>query len=199
MDITKACRDKDKLKPVAQKALNLFLLECDKQNLNELIVETLRTKERQYYLACQGRTSEQAKAMGVPSSYANKYCNPKAQQVTWTLNSNHLDGMAFDFCKNVKGQEYSDKAFFTKCGKIVSDLGLEWGGSFGDSPHVQVPTNWKPPKLECEISKVKIKLNGVIKEVDAINVEGHNYIKLQDIRDGKIHIGYDGVPIVEAR
>lgn len=46
---------------------------------------------------------------------------------------------------------------------------------------------------------IKIKLNGVIKEVESINKDGHNFIKLQDLRDDKIHIGYDGMPIVEIK
>ncbi|MGL4450466.1 MAG: hypothetical protein ACRCTZ_04665, partial [Sarcina sp.] len=97
MDITKACRDINELNPIAKKACVLFLEECKKQNLNVIITETLRKKERQYYLACQGRTISQAKAMGVPNDFATKYCNPSAKQVTWTTNSKHLDGWAFDF------------------------------------------------------------------------------------------------------
>lgn len=190
-NLIKQCRDKAMLKAIAQKALELFLEECARQNLNVLIVETLRTKERQYYLACQGRTAAQAIAMGVPKSFAEQYANPSVKQVTWTLNSNHLDGMAFDFCKNIKGQEYADKTFFNKCGKIVAELGLEWGGSFGDSPHVQVPQNWKSLKEEYKVEKQKINLNGVVKEVAAVKIGDNNFIKLQDLRDDKIVIGYD--------
>ena len=159
-DLIKQCRDVKKLSAQAQKAYALFMEECERQKLNVLIVETLRTKERQYFLACQGRTVPQAKAMGVPATFAEKYANPSEKQVTWTLDSNHLGGMAFDFCKNVKGQEYSDKAFFNKCGEIVSDLGLEWGGAFGDSPHVQVPKGWKEPiiKEDEELKKAVTKI-----------------------------------------
>lgn len=159
-DLTKQCRDIKQLSAQAQKACALFMEECERQKLNVLIVETLRTKERQYYLACQGRTVAQAKAMGVPVTFAEKYANPSQKQVTWTLDSNHLGGMAFDFCKNVKGQEYSDKAFFNKCGKIASELGLEWGGAFGDSPHVQVPKGWKEPviKEDPELKKAVTKI-----------------------------------------
>ncbi|MCM1136334.1 MAG: M23 family metallopeptidase [Clostridium sp.] len=47
--------------------------------------------------------------------------------------------------------------------------------------------------------KIKLRLNGVEKEVQAIEKGGHNYVKLQDLRDGRIDISYDakaGVPIV---
>ena len=49
-------------------------------------------------------------------------------------------GLAFDICKNVKEQEYSDAAFFARCGAIGKSMGFEWGGdwkSFVDKPHFQ--------------------------------------------------------------
>jgi murein DD-endopeptidase MepM/ murein hydrolase activator NlpD len=54
-----------------------------------------------------------------------------------------------------------------------------------------------------EVEKIiKIKLNGKVKEVTAIEKDGNNYIKLQDLRDGKIEIGYDStakLPIINAK
>ena len=44
--------------------------------------------------------------------------------------------------------------------------------------------------------------DGVEKEVTAIEKDGHNYVKLQDLRDSHIDIGYDsgaGVPIVAVK
>ena len=52
---------------------------------------------------------------------------------------------------------------------------------------------------EYKVEKVKIDLNRKIKEVDAINKDGHNYVKLQDLRDDKIEIGYDKIPIVRVK
>lgn len=49
-------------------------------------------------------------------------------------------GLAFDFCKNVKGQEYADLDFFHRAGEIGEKIGFEWGGrwkSFPDRPHLQ--------------------------------------------------------------
>ena len=49
-------------------------------------------------------------------------------------------GLAFDFCKNVKGQEYADLDFFRRAGEIGEKIGFEWGGrwrSFPDRPHLQ--------------------------------------------------------------
>lgn len=51
-----------------------------------------------------------------------------------------------------------------------------------------------------EVEKtIKIRLNGVDKQVTAIEKGGYNYVKLQDLRDNMIDIGYDakaGVPVV---
>jgi murein DD-endopeptidase MepM/ murein hydrolase activator NlpD len=53
-----------------------------------------------------------------------------------------------------------------------------------------------------EVEKqIKIRLNGVEKTVTAIEKNGNNYVKLQDLRDSKISIGYDEaakIPVVAA-
>ena len=49
---------------------------------------------------------------------------------------------------------------------------------------------------------IKIRLNGVDKQVTAIEKGGYNYVKLQDLRDSHIDIGYDakaGVPVVAVK
>lgn len=55
---------------------------------------------------------------------------------------------------------------------------------------------------EHEVKKVKININGKVKEVNAINKDGNNYIKLQDLRDDKIIIDYDStakIPVVKVK
>lgn len=44
---------------------------------------------------------------------------------------------------------------------------------------------------EYKVTKAIVIINGVEKEVNVINVDGNNFIKLQDLRDDKIVIGYD--------
>lgn len=65
---------------------------------------------------------------------------------------------------------------------------------------VDYPEKFKDFKAEVEakmkgseniVTKAKVVINGVEKEVNVINVEGNNFIKLQDLRDDKITIGYD--------
>ena len=47
--------------------------------------------------------------------------------------------------------------------------------------------------------QIKIKLNGVTKQVNVIEKSGYNYIKLQDLRDEQIEVDYDGVPVVRVK
>lgn len=52
------------------------------------------------------------------------------------------------------------------------------------------------------MKKLDIKLNGVVKTVAAIECGGNNYVKLQDLRDDCISIGYDAekkLPTVSVR
>lgn len=132
---TKACRDISALSPVAQRACRAFLRECEKEGLSVLITETYRSQVRQDYLYAQGRTRA-------------------GKVVTWTRNSRHTGRMAWDICKNVKGQEYADAAFFAKCGAIAKRLGITWGGTWDtpDKPHFEVTKDWKG-KEESEVVK----------------------------------------------
>lgn len=48
--------------------------------------------------------------------------------------------------------------------------------------------------------KITIRLNGVEKQVTAIEKDGHNYVMLQDLRDGRISVDFDAsvkVPVIE--
>lgn len=54
--------------------------------------------------------------------------------------------------------------------------------------------------IGSNISKLQIKLNGKLKEIDAINIEGTNYVKLRDLGDEKIKVSYDSekkLPIIK--
>ena len=99
------------------------LLElCRQQGLNVLIAQTKRDNEYQSELYAQGRTK--------PGSIVT---NSK----TTTF---HGAGLAFDFCKNVKGHEYDDPVFFEDVAAVAKAMGFSWGGdwkSFPDKPHLQ--------------------------------------------------------------
>lgn len=55
-------------------------------------------------------------------------------------------GLAFDICKNVKGEEYSDGAFWEAVSRIGKAMGFTWGGDWKmvDKPHFQ----WDGPNHE---------------------------------------------------
>lgn len=129
--VTQACRDVDALQPVAQKALRLLFQECYKAGITDVFVtETLREQERQNYLYAQGRTRP-------------------GNVVTWTLNSNHTPGLAWDIAVAPPKGLY-DKTTIDRVGAIAGKLGIEWGGTWKapnyDAPHFQVSKNWTMPK-----------------------------------------------------
>lgn len=90
---------------------------CEEIGLNVLVTETVRDEEYQIYCYEQGYSKAKRPAF-------------HAQGI----------GLAFDFCKNVKGHEYDDLEFFRQAGELGEKIGFEWGGrwtSFPDRPHLQ--------------------------------------------------------------
>ena len=90
---------------------------CKTAGLAVLVTGTVRDDEYQLY--CYNNGTSQSKT---PSFHGVKA------------------GLAFDFCKNVKGHEFDDLAFFQKAAAIAKQMGFEWGGdwkSFPDRPHIQ--------------------------------------------------------------
>lgn len=171
MSVTTACRNIDELLPTAQKACRLFLDECKKEGLNVCITETYRSQDRQNYLYEQGRSRA-------------------GNILTWTKNSKHTGRMAWDICKNVKRQEYSDAAFFKKCGAVAKRLGITWGGSWKtpDMPHFEVDKNWKYEGDEVEIIKDTVIVGNKEYTVDMIRQDGLTFIKARDIAKA---LGYE--------
>ena len=97
---------------------------CREAGLNVLVTSTVRDQAYQEYLYQQGRTRPGAIITNgrVPTFHSDKA------------------GLAWDFCKNVKGQEYSDPDFFRQAAAIAKGMGFSWGGdwqSFPDQPHIQ--------------------------------------------------------------
>ena len=117
-------RDISLLRPDVEANCRKWLERCKEAGLNVLITNTVRDKEYQEYLYAQGRTR--------PGSIVTNGKTPTF----------HADtaGLAFDFCKNVKGHEYDDAEFFRKAAAIAKEMGFSWGGdwkSFPDKPHIQ--------------------------------------------------------------
>jgi len=93
---------------------------CREEGLPVVITETRRSTERQEELYAQGRTEP-------------------GPIVTWTLNSAHVDGRAFD-CTLKGAPEYDDDPdAWDLLGELGQSVGLEWGGTFGDFGHFELP------------------------------------------------------------
>lgn len=83
-------------------------------------------------------------------------------------------------CKKLATEEYQDKLVQAITDVIVRKY------------KITVEEGYK-------VETTKINLNGVVKDVSTIKISGNNYIKLQDLKDSKIDIGYDGMPIVKVK
>lgn len=115
-------RDMTLLRQDVEANARVFLRLCEEEGLPVLITQTVRDDEYQAYLYAQGRTR--------PGSIVTN-----SKRTTF-----HGAGLAFDIAKNVKGGEYSDNAFFLRCGEIGKRVGFSWGGDwsdFPDLPHFQ--------------------------------------------------------------
>lgn len=132
------CRDVTKLNGVVRELLILALDEVRACGVAPLVVETLRTKERQYWLYGQGRTALQLMKKGISPKYAHK-----GQIVTQTLNSIHISGCAVDVVPMRNGKAIWDandkdtKKIVAIMGFYGFEAGANWK-SFKDSPHFQI-------------------------------------------------------------
>ena len=64
----------------------------------------------------------------------------------------------------------------------------------------QLKQDVKEKMQETQVKHIKIMLNKRIKEVEAIYIEGTNFIKLRDLADETIEVGYDAeknLPIIK--
>lgn len=115
----------DRLHPELVPLCREFVRRCRGAGLNVRVTETFRTQAEQDAIYAQGRTK--------PGGIISNAPYPK---------SPHCWGVAFDFCRNVKGREYDDSdGFFSRCGAIGKALGLTWGGdwrTFKDKPHLEL-------------------------------------------------------------
>jgi len=113
------------LSPAMIKKYYEFRDECDRQNLNDIIITcTLRTKVEQKELVAQKKSK--------------------------TMNSKHLSGNAFDFLIIHNGKVVDDPNKYLPYGLIGEKLGLRWGGRFGDDPTTINIEGWDAGHLELK-------------------------------------------------
>lgn len=177
------CRDINALNPIAQEACRLFLDECKKSGINVFVTQTLRSAQYQNQLFQQGRTTS-GKIVTSLDGYKKK--------------SNHQSGYAWDVAVSPPYDLYDDN-ILNKAGQVAKRLGITWGGtwtSFIDKPHFEIKSNWKPPKKEHSITKVKVDLFGILGMVDAINIDGFNYVKIRDLNCNQIQVNWNGKDVL---
>ncbi len=193
-------RDIKDLNPVLQRGATEFLKRCKDRGLEVLITQTLRDVEYQNYLYEQGRTTE-----------GKIVTNARGGE------SYHNFGLAFDICKNIKGQEYSDLSFFKKCGEVWTEMGGVWGGNFEgfvDNPHFEFTNGLSTSELssgkvlaenvkmkweESLVTKEKFLVDGVETEFNVILYENKNYVELRELSKLGIAVDYDSerkMPVV---
>lgn len=118
-------RDLSLLHPKLQVIIPCLIADCAALGLPVLVTDGMRTKAEQDALYAKGRTA--------PGSIVTNVRYP---------NSMHNWGVAFDFCRNVKGREYDDADdFFYRVASVAKTYGLDWGGdwkSLPDRPHLQL-------------------------------------------------------------
>lgn len=143
-------RSLDDLRPDVRINVEQLLDECARQGLRVLITQTLRDDEYQATLYAQGRT------------------RPGQIITNSKVTTFHGRGLAIDFCQDIKGQEYSDPAFFLAVATIAKHMGFSWGGdwkTFPDRPHLQWDDHgkWSGSLLRAGILPPKMPLYRVQK------------------------------------
>lgn len=117
-------RDIGLLRPDVAANCRIWLDRCRTAGLAVLVTSTVRDQEYQEFLYARGRTRPGTIVTNgrVPTFHSDKA------------------GLAWDFCQNIRGKEYSDPAFFRAAADLAKEMGFSWGGdwrSFPDSPHFQ--------------------------------------------------------------
>lgn len=118
-------RDLTLLHPKLQEIIPKIIERCASLGLPVLVTDGFRTRYEQERIYAQGRTA--------PGTIVSNARWPE---------SAHNWGVAFDFCRNVRGHEYDDgDGFFRRVANVAKTYDLEWGGDwtrFVDKPHLQL-------------------------------------------------------------
>ena len=129
------------LAPDVRVACEALIVECARRGIGLLVTETARSKERQDWLWSIGRTHSH------PATGGEK-------PVTWTQNSRHLDGRAFDVVPMrlevpppgaadptaIRAVAWWGFPAWEIIGAAGEKIGLRWGGRWTtkDLPHFEM-------------------------------------------------------------
>lgn len=134
----KQIRSTKDLNGVVKTLLELAIKSCKDKGVTPLVVETVRTQERQYWLYGQGRTAAELYKKHIPVKYAHS-----GNIVTKTTSSIHQLRCAVDVVPMRDGKAIWNAS--DKDSKILiytmTQFGFEAGANwvnFKDSPHFQI-------------------------------------------------------------
>lgn len=134
----KQIRSTSRLNKVVEVLLKLAIADCKAKGVTPLIVETIRTQERQYWLFGQGRTAEQLMKYHIPVKYAHK-----GNIVTQVTSSIHQLRCAVDVVPMRNGaaiwnsNDKDTKILVYTMTQYGFEAGANWK-NFKDSPHFQI-------------------------------------------------------------
>lgn len=152
------------LQPEMQACVWRWLDLCHAASINVVITETKRSKARQLFLYAKGRV--------LPKGLELKYLGyddpaidskPKEKQVTWTLQSKHLDGLAIDFGFKVGGK-FTYNGDWDAAYNLAEQSGLKslFRSSGVDRPHLELDPNPNREILEKLFSDKALILNNAL-------------------------------------
>ncbi len=142
-------KSRAKLEGVHPDLVRVLELAISQSPIDWMILEGVRTVERQHSLYGQGRSPAQLRAKGVDP----RHSKPTMRTVTWTLNSNHFSGRAVDVAPYPL--DWEDPAKFDAIARCIflaaDELGVKvrWGADWDqdgnwrenketDSPHFEL-------------------------------------------------------------
>jgi hypothetical protein len=143
-------RDIESLTPETEEMAREFLSRCERIGLKVRVSEALRTPETQAVYYLRGRINTQdpniLRALQIlGSTHAWKFSAKEAgMKITWTLDSNHLDGNAIDIVVYKKDGKVTwnlqDDEWKTAL-EIARDVGFtcgaDWPAPHTDGPHLE--------------------------------------------------------------
>lgn len=138
-------RDIDALIPECADACRSMLFALSEINLPVMVNETKRLKSVQAAYYAQGRwelsqVNEKRKLAGLWEITEAE----NAKKITWTLESKHIDGKAFDVVPLKDGKPWwnAPAEVWQKIVAAGKNAGLVWGGDWKgkeDFPHFELP------------------------------------------------------------
>lgn len=134
----------ERLKGVSPVIVCLINIALEKLKGDYIIIEGVRSKERQYELFGKGRDINEL-IYYMTKDLAVKYAKPDETKVTWTLNSLHLTGRAVDIAgyKDNKIKWERNNFLINTMSSVGFECGANWKKNV-DTPHYQI--NLRYPK-----------------------------------------------------